>query len=569
MKKTAAVLLAAALCAAGLTGCGKTPTGAETAAPAGAETAAPAQSQPEGREANQAESKEDSQTESQEENKAAILLVSFGTSYNDSRDSTIGAVEKAVEEAFPDYEVRRAFTSQIIIDILKEREKLSVDNVEEALDRAVADGVKELIVQPTHLMEGYEYHDLEDALAEYSDQFDKILFGAPLLTSEEDFAQVIRAITEQTASYDDGETAVCFMGHGTEAEANRVYSLLQEKLWEEGHDHYYIGTVEASPSLSDVLTAMKEKQTYRRVILQPLMVVAGDHANNDMAGDEEDSWKTAFEQEGYEVECVLEGLGQIPGIQDIYVDHVKAAIEADIPFEGVKEERTPGSAAALSDGTFETAVEASSSMFRVVKAELAVAGDEMTVVLTLGGTGYGKLFMGTAEEAAAAAEEDFIPFVEDAEGAYTYEIPVEALDIPLACAAFSTKKQEWYDRQLTFLSSSASGQAACGTIADGTYEIEVTLEGGSGKSTVLSPAVLTVEGGVMTAAIQWNSPNYDYMVVDGEKYLAVSMEGGSVFEIPVRELDTELPVIGDTVAMSKPHEIDYVLIFHGVTMQAK
>lgn len=258
----------------------------------------------------------------------AILVVSFGTSYNESRDITIGAIENAITDAFPEYEVRRAFTSQIIIDKLKERDGLEIDNVEEALDRAVADGIKTLVVQPTHLMNGYEYTDLADALKDYEEKFDQVVLAEPLLTSDADFDAVINAITEHTASYDDGETAICFMGHGTEADSNVIYAKLQEKVTEAGFENYFIGTVEAEPSLDDVLAAVKEKGTYKKVVLEPLMVVAGDHANNDMAGDEDDSWKTAFENEGFEVECLLEGLGQIESIQQIYVEHTKTAVES-------------------------------------------------------------------------------------------------------------------------------------------------------------------------------------------------------------------------------------------------
>lgn len=262
------------------------------------------------------------------EEKKVILVVSFGTSYNDSRDITIGAIESAIEEAFSDYEVRRAFTSQIIIDKLKERDGLEIDNVEEALDRAAADGVTTLVVQPTHLMDGYEYTDLANALEQYKDKFDKVVIGAPLLTEDADYDAVIAAITAHTASYDDGETAVCFMGHGTEAASNAVYGALQDKLDAAGYENYYIGTVEAEPSIDDVLEALNAKGTYKKVVLEPLMVVAGDHANNDMAGDEEDSWKTVLTNAGYEVECLIEGLGQLPEIQQIYVQHTQAAIDS-------------------------------------------------------------------------------------------------------------------------------------------------------------------------------------------------------------------------------------------------
>jgi len=255
-----------------------------------------------------------------------LLVLSFGTSYNDNRRMTIGAIEEAMEKAFPDYGVRRGFTSQIIIDRVKSRDKVSIDNVGEALDRAVDNGVKTLVVQPTHLMNGLEYGDLVVELAEYSDAFEHIAVGEPLLTSEEDFAGVIRAVTEATAEYDDGETAICFMGHGTEAESNQVYGRMQKMLADAGYDHYYVGTVEAEPTLEDVLAAV-QKGSYRRVVLEPLMIVAGDHANNDMAGDEEDSWKTVFENAGYEVVCILRGLGELEAVQQMFVEHAQAAMD--------------------------------------------------------------------------------------------------------------------------------------------------------------------------------------------------------------------------------------------------
>lgn len=262
------------------------------------------------------------------EDRQAILVVSFGTSYNDSRDITIGAIEEDIAAAFPEYEVRRAFTSQIIIDKLKERDGLEIDNVEEALDRAAADGVNVLVVQPTHLMDGYEYNDLVDALKEYEDQFDKIAIGAPLLTSDADFEAVARAIAGETASYDDGETAICFMGHGTEAASNQVYPAMQDELTSLGYDNYFVGTVEAEPSLEDVMAAVGAEGKYRKVVLEPLMVVAGDHANNDMAGDEEDSWKVQFADAGYDVTCVIQGLGQNAAVREIYVAHTQAAIDS-------------------------------------------------------------------------------------------------------------------------------------------------------------------------------------------------------------------------------------------------
>lgn len=253
-----------------------------------------------------------------------LLVVSFGTSFNDNRRLTIGAIEEAMEKAFSDYSVRRGFTAQIVIDHIQRRDGEVIDNMTQALDRAVDNGVKTLIVQPTHLMNGFEYNDVVDEVAQYADAFDKIVMGAPLLTSDEDFQIVARAMVDATAQYDDGKTAICFMGHGTEAESNAVYGIMQTVLTDGGYANYFVGTVEAEPSLDDVLELVKAGN-YEKVVLQPMMIVAGDHANNDMAGDDEDTWKTAFEGAGYQVECVLKGLGEYEAIQQLLVDHVKDA----------------------------------------------------------------------------------------------------------------------------------------------------------------------------------------------------------------------------------------------------
>ena len=254
-----------------------------------------------------------------------MLVVSFGTSYNDSREKTIGAIENAIADANPDCEVRRAFTSQIIIDKLKERDGLEIDNVEEALDRLVADGVKKLVVQPTHVMSGYEYDDLAAAVDEYAESFGAVAMGAPLLTADADYERVADALIAATADKSADDTAIVFMGHGTEHNANAVYTKLQQTFSEKGAVNCFVGTVEATPSLDDVMSSLM-LGNYRKAVLEPLMVVAGDHANNDMAGDEEDSWKSVMEAGGFEVECLLRGMGEIPEIQQIYVDHAAEAM---------------------------------------------------------------------------------------------------------------------------------------------------------------------------------------------------------------------------------------------------
>lgn len=254
-----------------------------------------------------------------------LLVISFGTSFNDNRRLTIGAIEEAMEQAFPDWSVRRGFTAQIVIDHIQRRDGEVIDNMTQALDRAVDNGVKTLIVQPTHLMDGFEYNDVVNEVAQYADAFDKIVMGAPLLTSDEDFQIVAQAMVDATQQYDNGKTAICFMGHGTEAQSNAIYAKMQQVLTDGGHTNYFVGTVEAEPSLDTVLELVKAGN-YEKVVLQPMMIVAGDHANNDMAGDDEDTWKTAFEGAGYPVECVLRGLGEYEAIRQLLVDHVKDAV---------------------------------------------------------------------------------------------------------------------------------------------------------------------------------------------------------------------------------------------------
>ncbi len=344
LNKLAVVLTAAALASAVTAGCSGGQK--ETAAQAEAESAAETVRETTAAETTAEETKvEETAAAEDEENydtgdasmenvrnqddigENELMVVSFGTSYNDSRRMTIGAIEDAVEKAFPDFSVRRGFTSQIIIDHVKSRDKIAIDNVGEALERAEKNGVKNLVIQPTHLMNGLEYTDLVNEVVEYSDAFVKVAVGEPLLTSEDDFNTVIKAITNATAQYDDGETAICFMGHGTEAESNKVYAKMQEMLTAAGYEHYYVGTVEATPSLDDVL-ALVQAGNYKKVVLEPLMIVAGDHANNDMAGDEEDSWKTAFEAAGYEVTCLVRGLGEMEEIQQLFVEHARAAVDS-------------------------------------------------------------------------------------------------------------------------------------------------------------------------------------------------------------------------------------------------
>ena len=230
----------------------------------------------------------------------------------------------------------------------------------------------------------------------------------------------------------------------------------------------------------------------------------------------------------------------------------------------------------IKDGTYQIMVDSSSTMFRITSCELTVKDGRMSAVMTMGGTGYLKLYMGTGEEAAAASKDDYIPFVETDGGAHTFEVPVEALDQEIDCSAFSKNKEKWYDRVLVFRSDSLPSEAfeeggittaeSLG-LEDGLYLAEVKLEGGSGRASVESPAAVRVEGGKVYAKIVWGSPNYDYMKVGGEKFEQMGTEGNSVFEIPVGRFDWNIPVIADTIAMSQPHEVEYTLIFDSSTLK--
>lgn len=256
----------------------------------------------------------------------AILVVSFGTTYSESRELTIEAVERAVSLAFPEYQVSRAFTSPTIIRVLREREGMVVDNVAQAIERAAADGVRNLVVQPTHLMDGFEYQGIVREVEKRGSLFDQIAVGRPLLSDNEDFRALAQAVIDDTKEYADGQSAMVFVGHGTEAESNQVYEKLRKTFGGQGAEHYYIGTVEAKPDIEDVAAVLREKGIYKKVVLSPLMLVAGDHANNDMAGDREDSWKTVLAQEGYETECRIRGLGELEAVRNIYIAHARKAL---------------------------------------------------------------------------------------------------------------------------------------------------------------------------------------------------------------------------------------------------
>lgn len=277
-----------------------------------------------------------------------LLVVSFGTSYNDSRVADIKGIEDALQEAYPDWSVRRAFTAQIIINHVQARDGEVIDNMQQALDRAVENGVKNLVVQPTHLMHGAEYDEMMEVLDSYSDKFESVSVAEPMLGEvgddatviNEDKAAVAEAIANAAvkdagyetmdAAAEDG-TAFVFMGHGTSHTAKVTYSQMQTQMNELGYKNVFIGTVEGEPeetACEAVIEAVKEAG-YKKVVLRPLMVVAGDHAENDMAGAEEDSWKSMFEASGAfeSVDTQITGLGSLPEVQQLFVEHTKAAME--------------------------------------------------------------------------------------------------------------------------------------------------------------------------------------------------------------------------------------------------
>lgn len=260
------------------------------------------------------------------EGKKGLLAVSFGTSVNVARKKNIDAIEKDLKEAFPDHTLYRAWTSKMIIKKLRERDYIQIDTVTEAMERMSADGIKEVVIQPTHVINGIENEQMTAEALSYQEHFASIRFGAPLLSSEEDFCAVIRAVMEEFEDISK-EEALIFMGHGTTHHANSTYTALDRRFEDMGYRNVFLGTVEAYPSME---TLMKQVHAYgaKRVILAPFMVVAGDHALNDMSGDDADSWRSRFEAAGFHVNCVLKGLGEYKGIRNLYIKHVQDVLRS-------------------------------------------------------------------------------------------------------------------------------------------------------------------------------------------------------------------------------------------------
>lgn len=407
-----------------------------------------------------------------------LLVVSFGTSFNDSRAEDIGGIEKALQKAYPDWSVRRAFTAQIIINHVQARDGEKIDNMDQALQRAVDNGVKNLIVQPTHLMHGAEYDELSEAVASYSDKFESVSIAEPLLgevgsaddSVNSDKEAVAKAVTSEavkTAGYEsldaakeDG-TAFVFMGHGTSHTAKISYSQMQNQMNALGYDNVFIGTVEGEPedTACEAVIEKIQEAGYKKVILRPLMVVAGDHANNDMAGDDDDSWKSQFEASGVfdSIETQIAGLGQIPVIQDLYVSHTHAAME-ELGTSATSSSDTTD--AVLEDGTYEAEFKTDSGMFHVNEANdgkgvLTVKDGQMSIHISLTSKNIVNLFVGKAADAKKDGAELLQPTTDTVtyddgttEEVNGFDVPVKALDKDFDLALIGTKGK-WYDHTVS------------------------------------------------------------------------------------------------------------------------
>ena len=408
-----------------------------------------------------------------------LLVVSFGTSFNDSRAEDIGGIEAALEAAFPDWAVRRAFTAQIIINHVQARDGEFIDNMTQALDRAVLNGVKNLLIQPTHLMHGAEYDELVEATKAYADKMNLVI-SEPLLgqvgadatqvnADKETVAKAVVAEAVKVAGFESLEaaqhdgTAFVFMGHGTAHLAKVTYSQMQTMMNEVGYKNVFIGTVEGEPeetACENIIKAVHEAG-YTKVILRPLMVVAGDHANNDMADAEDpESWVSQFTAAGFfeKIDCQIEGLGRIPEIQAIYVAHAQAAIDG----AGIQVEAASAAVgASLADGVYKATFNTDSSMFHVNEANkglgvLTVKDGQMTIHVSLVSKTIQNLFPGLAEDAqkeGAVLLQPTLDTVDYGDGTapeevHGFDIPVPYLDEEFDLALIG-KAGKWYDHKVS------------------------------------------------------------------------------------------------------------------------
>ena len=392
--------------------------------------------------------------------KKAILVVSFGTSVNATREKTIDRIEADIQKAMPDRAFYRAWTSGMIIRKIEKRDDVHINTVEEAMKQMLLDGITDVIVQPTHVIRGIEYDQLKEAVLERRSQFEQVQIGTPLLTTSEDTDEVLQAVMAEIGTIEK-EEAVVFMGHGTSHTAKISYSQMQSQMTALGYENVFIGTVEGEPedtSCENVIQAVKDAG-YKKVILRPLMVVAGDHANNDMAGDDDDSWKSQFTASGNfdSIDTQIAGLGEIEAVQKLYVEHTKNAIES---LGKVSKSASSSAVSALEDGTYTAKFNTDSGMFHVNEADngcgtLTVKNGKMTIHIRLVSKKIINLFVGTAADAAKDGAKllqptnDTVKYSDGTtEEVYGFDVPVEALDKEFDLAILGTKGT-WYDHKVS------------------------------------------------------------------------------------------------------------------------
>nr|AHF23734.1 anaerobic cobalt chelatase cbiK [uncultured bacterium Contig3b] len=406
-----------------------------------------------------------------------LLVVSFGTSFNDSRAEDIGGIEKALEAAFPEWAVRRAFTAQIIINHVQARDGEFIDNMDQALERAVNNGVKNLVIQPTHLMHGAEYDELMEAVMKYADRMN-VVVAEPLLgkvgkdaaevnTDKETVAKAVveaavkAAGAESLDALEKDGTAVVLMGHGTAHVAKVTYSQMQTQMQELGYKNVFIGTVEGEPeeTACEAVIEAVSAAGYTKVILRPLMVVAGDHANNDMADPEDpESWFSMFTASGKfeKIDCQIEGLGRIEAVQALYVAHTQAALDE----KGLQAAVAVAEAASLADGTYKAAFKClDSSMFKVNETQngqgtLTVKDGKMVIHISLTSKNIVNLFPGLKEDAQKEGAVWLQPTVDTVtyddgttEEVYGFDVPVPAIGEEFDLALIG-KAGKWYDHKV-------------------------------------------------------------------------------------------------------------------------
>ena len=255
-----------------------------------------------------------------------ILVVSYGSSYKEEREKSIGGIERAIAAAFPEYKIYRAFTSLTIVERIWKKDGCRIDSICEALERAVSEGMRQMVIIQTHLVKGIRYEAMEKAVDAYKHKFEQLVVAEPILSADVNIEALADGLVSIGTAYDDGQTAVCFVGHGIDEEYKIAYSCLQKCLDGRGYEHFYIGTLSVKPTRMDLVDCIQKKSIEHRVVLVPLMLVSGYHVRKDLAGTGENSWENTFSKLGYSVECVRRGLGEEDFIQKIFIEHLKNVI---------------------------------------------------------------------------------------------------------------------------------------------------------------------------------------------------------------------------------------------------